>query len=174
MKKENEINEILKREKLLKRFVVEVFDEKAADVSFYIMGAEDTLDSTIIEAWKEWDKLPKNGHRKSFCNIEVSRQIVEETETGALQFFDYENSDNEEIAEYSRSFNEDNEGLYYISSTSGQEMDELREYVRSWVKGEPLDDIDISKMEEDDFLELLYKKYLVSRETIDSYKKWVR
>lgn len=53
-------------------------------------------------------------------------------------------------------------------------MDELREYVRGWAKGDPLDDMDTSKMGEEEFLELLYKKNLVTRGIIESYKKWFR
>lgn len=160
-------------ENLKERFIIEVFDEKAADVSYNITPSETTLDDAICEAWREWFELVRNGHKKEYCYISVSKQIIKETEMGP-QFFDYENCDNKEISEYARSFNEENESLYYISTSAGQEMDELREYVRSWEKGEPLDDIDISKMGEDDFLGLLYQKNLIGLEIIDSYKKWVR
>lgn len=160
-------------ENLKERFIIEVFDEKAADVSYNITPSETTFDDAICEAWREWFELAKNGHKKEHCYISVSKQIVEEAEMG-LQFFDYENCGNDELLEYAKSFNEENESLYYISTAAGQEMDELCEYARSWVRGEPVEDIDISKMSEDDFLELLYQRNLIRLEIIDSYKKWVR
>ena len=167
-------NEILNRANLEERFVIEVFNEKAGDVSFNIMPAGNTLEDTILTAWETWDDLPRNGRDKTYCDITISRQIIEETETGLLQYFDYENCGNDELSEYAKSFNEENESLYYISTAAGQEMDELCEYARSWVRGEPVDDIDISKMSEVDFLELLYQRNLIRLEIIDSYKKWVR
>lgn len=167
-------NEILKRANLSSRFVVEVFNEKSGDVSFSIMPAGNTLEDTILAAWESWDDLPLNGHKKADIDITVSRQIIEETETGLLRFFDHENCEDQEIAEYARSFNYENIGLYHIGAASGREMDELREYVRSWGKGEPLDDIDISHISEDDFLELLYQKNLVTRGIIESYKKYLK
>lgn len=167
-------NEILNRANLEERFVIEVFNEKAGDVSFNIMPAGNTLEDTILTAWETWDDLPRNGRDKTYCDITISRQIIEETETGLLQYFDYENCDNQKIAEYARTFNYENGGLYHIGATVGREMDELREYVRSWGKGEPLDDIDISHISEDDFLELLYQKNLVTRGIIESYKKYLK
>ena len=159
---------------LKERFIIEVFDEKAGETSYNIMPAGNTLEDAIVTAWKIWDDLPRNGHKKTHCDITVSRQIIEETETGLLQYFDYENCDGQEIAEYARTFNYENSGLYHIGATVGREMDELREYVRGWAKGDPLDDMDISTMGEDEFLELLYKKNLVTRGIIESYKKYLK
>ena len=160
--------------KTQERFIIEIYNEKTADVDYHIMPADYTRDATISKAWEIWDELPGNGHKKSESDIIVSKQIIEETKEGFLRHFDFENCNDEEIAEYARTFNYENSGLYHIGATSGREMDELREYLRSWAKGEPLEDIDISHISEDDFLELLYQKNLIMHGIIESYKKYLK
>lgn len=155
------------------RYIIQVLDERAADASYDIMPEANTLDDTIWEAWRKWDDLSANGHRKDFCSVEVTRHIVEENKVGMLQYFDHDNCDDEELSLFAEKFDADNEGLYYISSAMGKEMDELCELIGSWAKGEALDE-DVSDLSEDDFLDRLKEKKVVSEDIIDEYKKYIQ
>lgn len=66
-------NEILKRSNLEERFIIEVFDKKVHDVSYDIMPAGNTLEDTIVTAWRIWDNLPhslraRNGRITRVCS----------------------------------------------------------------------------------------------------------
>lgn len=162
-----------KYDKLHMMYIIQVSDERAADTSYDIMPEANTLDDTIREAWRKWKDLPANGHRKDFCSVEVTRHIVEENEVGILQYFDHDNCDDEELSLFAEKFDADNEGLYYISSTMGKEMDELCELISDWTKGEALDE-DVSNLSEDEFLARLKEKRVVSEDIIDEYKKYLQ